>query len=141
MNQEQHGFLFLASVTDGRCNYDLDCITYADHADRLINGCLYYGHILRQQADQPAGEKNQEIREEGERMTYEMAYLDGKLYLTFKDAELVKKLMGCVDDMAKSELFNGHRCQARDLLDFYLELEEAYEEMNMEVEEDDPLRS
>lgn len=74
-------------------------------------------------------------------MTYEMAYLDGKLYLTFKDAELVKKLMGCVDDMAKSELFNGHRYQARDLLDFYLELEEAYEEMNMEVEEDDPLRS
>ena len=41
----------------------MDCVTYADHADRLINGCLYYGHFLRQQADQPTGKKNQEIRE------------------------------------------------------------------------------
>lgn len=67
-------------------------------------------------------------------MKCEMAYLDGKLYLTFNDPELVAKLMGCVDDMAKSEMFNGHRANARDLLDFYLDLEQACKEMKMEVE-------
>lgn len=65
-------------------------------------------------------------------MPYEIAYLDGKLYLTFKDAKLVKKLMGCVDDMAKSELFNRHYANARDLLDFYLDLEQAYGDMEKE---------
>lgn len=69
-------------------------------------------------------------------MTYEMAYLDGKLYVTFNDPELVAKLMGCVDDMAKSEIFNGHRANARDLLDFYLDLEQAYGDMDKEGKND-----
>lgn len=62
-------------------------------------------------------------------MKFDIAQADGRLYLTLSHPEVTRKFMGCVEDLAKSELFSSNYEEARDLLDFYLALKAALKEM------------
>lgn len=73
-------------------------------------------------------------------MKYEIAYLDGKVYLTFKNQYIVRRFMGVIDDLAKSAHFNGNHEEARDLLDFYLDLKQAVRDMGDSEKNEEPNR-
>lgn len=73
-------------------------------------------------------------------MMFEVAHVDDKVYLTFREPALVRKFMGCIEDMAKSEIFNGNYEKCSALLDGYLELEDVYKEITKGEEADDIIR-
>lgn len=72
-------------------------------------------------------------------MMFEVAHVDDKVYLTFKEPSLVRKFMGCIEDLAKQEIFNGNYEKCCSLLDGYLALEDVYKEITKEDEKIDTL--
>lgn len=62
-------------------------------------------------------------------MNFEVGYRGDEWSLTSDSPEILKSLIGIVDDGAKSKLHNGHHEEARDALNLLLALQKAYAEI------------
>ena len=60
---------------------------------------------------------------------YEVAFDNGKVFATFKNPSILRKFMDCVEDEIKSKVFNNNYREAKDLIGFLLDLEDAYKTM------------
>ena len=67
-------------------------------------------------------------------MNFEVGYRSGEVQISFDSPEVLKKLIGILEDVAKSELINGHLENARDTINFLLSLKQVYPYMKKEVE-------
>lgn len=65
-------------------------------------------------------------------MNFEVGYRCGEVQISFDSPEVLKKLIGILEDVAKSEVINGHHEEARDVINFLLALRKAYKEMKGE---------
>lgn len=71
-------------------------------------------------------------------MKYEVAHVDGKVYVTFRDAMMVRKFIDVVEDTIKSNIFNNNYSAAREQIDFLLALTAAYREMRDSEKNEEP---
>lgn len=62
-------------------------------------------------------------------MNFEVGYRGDEWSLTSDSPEILKSLIGIVDDGAKSKLHNGNHEEARDALNLLLALKEVYGEI------------
>lgn len=62
-------------------------------------------------------------------MNFEVGYRGDEWSLTSDSPEILKSLIGIVDDGAKSKLHNGNHVEARDALNLLLALKEVYGEI------------
>ena len=62
-------------------------------------------------------------------MNFEVSHRYGEWSLTSDSPEILKSLIGIVDDGAKSKLHNGHHEEARDALNLLLALKQVSEEI------------
>lgn len=65
-------------------------------------------------------------------MTFEVAQVNGKVYLTFKDCSLLKVVMSDVQDLIKSTAYAGNFEATKEYIDLLLALRKAYKEMKEE---------
>ena len=62
-------------------------------------------------------------------MNFEVGYRGDEWSLTSDSPEILKSLIGIVDDGAKSKLHNGNHEEARDALNLLLALQQVYGEI------------
>ena len=62
-------------------------------------------------------------------MNFEVGFRGDEWSLTSDSPEILKSLIGIVDDGAKSKLHNGHHEEARDALNLLIALKKAYGEI------------
>ena len=62
-------------------------------------------------------------------MNFEVGYRGDEWSLTSDSPEILKSLIGIVDDGAKSKLHNGNHEEARDALNLLIALKKAYGEI------------
>lgn len=62
-------------------------------------------------------------------MKFEVAHVDGKVYLTFKDSKLLTVIMSDVEDLIKSTAYAGNYESAKEYIDMLLKLRKAKKEM------------
>ena len=62
-------------------------------------------------------------------MNFEVGYRGDEWSLTSESPEILKSLIGIVDDGAKSKLHNGNHEEARDALNLLIALKKAYGEI------------
>lgn len=65
-------------------------------------------------------------------MNFEVGYRGDEWSLTSDSPEILKSLIGIVDDGAKSKLHNGNHEEARDALNLLIALKKAYGEIKNE---------
>ena len=65
-------------------------------------------------------------------MKFEVAHVDGKVYLTFKDSKLLTVIMSDVEDLIKSTAYAGNYESAKEYIDMLLKLRKAKKEMEEE---------
>ena len=65
-------------------------------------------------------------------MMFEVAHVDGKVYLTFKDSKLLTVIMSDVEDLIKSTAYAGNYESAKEYIDMLLKLRKAKKEMKGE---------
>jgi len=74
---------------------------------------------------------------------FEVASYKGKVMATFKSQEILRKFIGVVEDLVKSEVFNSHYEEAKELIEFMMELKKAqrefreYEDLSTGYSEDE----
>ena len=62
-------------------------------------------------------------------MNFEVGFRGDEWELSSDSPEILKSLIGIVDDGAKSKLHNGHHEEARDALNLLIALKKAYGEI------------
>ena len=62
-------------------------------------------------------------------MNFEVGYRGNEWELSSDSPEILKSLIGIVEDGAKSKLHNGHHEEARDALNLLLALKQVYEKI------------
>lgn len=62
-------------------------------------------------------------------MKFEVAHVDGKVYLTFKDPKLLTVIMSDVEDLIKSTAYAGNFEATKEYIDMLLKLRKAKKEM------------
>lgn len=62
-------------------------------------------------------------------MKFEVAHVDGKVYLTFKDPKLLTVIMSDVEDLIKSTAYAGNYESTQEYIDMLLKLRKAKKEM------------
>ena len=60
---------------------------------------------------------------------FEIAYADGKVYLTFKDSKLLTVIISDIEDLIKSSAYAGNYELAKEYIDMLLALRKAKKEM------------
>lgn len=65
-------------------------------------------------------------------MNFEVGYRCGEVQISIDSLTVLHKLIQISEDVAKSELINGHLEEARDVINFLLALKKAYKEMKGE---------
>lgn len=65
-------------------------------------------------------------------MIFEVAHVDGKVYLTFKDSKLLTVIMSDIEDLIKSTAYAGNFEATKEYIDLLLALRKAYKEMKGE---------
>lgn len=71
-------------------------------------------------------------------MNFEVAHVDGKVYLTFKDSKLLTVIMSDVEDLIKSTAYAGNYESAKEYIDVLLALQTAYKEMRDSEKNEEP---
>ena len=61
--------------------------------------------------------------------TFEIAYADGKVYLTFKDSKLLTVIISDIEDLIKSSAYAGNYESTQEYIDILLKLRKAKKEM------------
>ena len=69
-------------------------------------------------------------------MMFEVAHVDDKVYLTFKDSKLLTVIMSDVEDLIKSTAYAGNFEATKEYIDMLLKLRKAKKEMEEEKEND-----
>lgn len=69
-------------------------------------------------------------------MNFEVAYADGKVYLTFEDAKLLSVIMSDMEDFIKSTAYAGNYESAKEYIDMLLKLRKAHKEMKEDKEDE-----
>lgn len=62
-------------------------------------------------------------------MTFEVAQVNGKVYLTFEDSKLLTVVMKDVEDLIKSTAYAGNFEATKEYIEALLKLRKAYKEM------------
>ena len=65
-------------------------------------------------------------------MTFEVAQVNGKVYLTFEDSKLLTVAMKDVEDLIKSTAYAGNYEATKEYIDTLLKLRKAKKEMEEE---------
>ena len=60
---------------------------------------------------------------------FEVAYVDGKVYLTIKDSKLLSVIMSDIEDLVKSTAYAGNYESAKEYIDMLLALRKTKKEM------------
>jgi len=66
-------------------------------------------------------------------MNFEVGFRGEEVQISFDSQEVLKKFIGILEDVAKSELINGHLENTRDTINFLLALKAVYPHMKKEV--------
>lgn len=69
-------------------------------------------------------------------MKFEVAHVDGKVYLTFKDPKLLTVIMSDVEDLIKSTAYAGNFEATKEYIDMLLKLRKAKKEMEEDKEDE-----
>ena len=67
-------------------------------------------------------------------MKCEVAQVDGKVYLTFKDPKLLAVIMSDIEDLIKSTAYAGNYEATKEYIDTLLKLRKAKKEMEEDKE-------
>ena len=69
-------------------------------------------------------------------MKCEVAQVDGKVYLTFKDPKLLAVIMSDIEDLIKSTAYAGNYESTQEYIDMLLKLRKAKKEMEEDKEDE-----
>lgn len=65
-------------------------------------------------------------------MQYEVACTNGRVYATFTSLEVLDKFIRVIEDLIQSEIFNNHYEEAKELIDFLLDLKASRKKLMKE---------